>query len=49
MTAACDYRLWGLEDGLLCTQVGPHVAHVFQSSTGSEVADRHDATSGGEH
>lgn len=40
------------DDGLPCTNAAEHLpGHgcVYQSGSGSEVPDRHDATSGGEH
>lgn len=43
----CDATLNG--GPLTCVQQGEHVTHVFHTSSGSDVPDRHDATSGGEH
>ena len=47
----CAHPIWGLPDSTLtCGRVHGHTGpHIYKSSTGSDVRDRHDNTSGGEH
>lgn len=48
----CDHTFLDRDDGMPCVRDEPHTQGrgcVYQSSSGSDVPDRHDATSGGEH
>lgn len=54
----CDHKYRGLPDGMRCVREElrpgepPHEPGrgcIYRSSTGSDVPDRHDSTSGGEH
>lgn len=46
----CEHRFLNDADGLVCNRPDPHTAgHTYVATSGSDVPDRHDPTSGGEH
>ena len=41
----CTAHIWNEPTGLACTRLDPHdVGHIFETSDGSSVADRHAGT-----
>lgn len=46
----CEHHYEDDPVGMLCNRQDPHTkGHTYATSSGSDVPDRHDATSGGEH